>query len=145
MAAQALVPGSAPPFFHIQSCRVGKTHYSTKAIPLNSRDARNRETMPDERVLPLPCPEERPGRKRALPAANRKRAPESQPEREIFARNLRRARIDANLSQRELARNTGIAQAHISEMENAMHNVCIDTMVKLAQAVRKPLYELFQP
>jgi hypothetical protein len=30
-------------------------------------------------------------------------------------------------------------------MENAMHNVCIDTMVKLAQAVRKPLYELFMP
>ena len=28
-------------------------------------------------------------------------------------------------------------------MENAMHNVCIDTMVKLAQAVGKPLYELF--
>ncbi len=101
--------------------------------------------MPDERVIPLPCSEERLGRKRALPAVNRKRAPESQPEREIFARNLRRARINANLSQRELARNTGIAQAHISEMENAMHNVCIDTMVKLAQAVRKPLYELFQP
>ena len=143
--AHASILGSAPPFFHIQSCRVGKTRYSTKAISLDSGDARKRESMPDEHVLPLPCPEERSGRKRALPAANRKRAPESQPEREIFARNLRRARIDANLSQRELARNTGIAQAHISEMENAMHNVCIDTMVKLAQAVRKPLYELFQP
>jgi hypothetical protein len=30
-------------------------------------------------------------------------------------------------------------------MENAMQNVCIDTMVKLAQAVRKPLCELFMP
>ena len=84
-------------------------------------------------------------RKRALPAANKRRAPESQPEREIFARNLRRARIDAGLSQRELAARTAIAQAHISELENAMHNVCIDTMVKLAQAVRKPLFQLLQP
>jgi len=26
-----------------------------------------------------------------------------------------------------------------------MHNVCIDTMVKLAQAVRKPVFELLKP
>jgi DNA-binding XRE family transcriptional regulator len=84
-------------------------------------------------------------RKRALPARNKKWGPVSQPEREIFARNLRRARIEAELSQRELAELTGIAQAHISQMEHAMHNVCIDTMVKLAQAVHKPLYELFRP
>ncbi|MFT4080309.1 helix-turn-helix transcriptional regulator [Rhodomicrobium sp.] len=80
-----------------------------------------------------------------MPVLAKKRAPDSQPEREIFARNLRRARIDASLSQRELAAVTGIAQAHISELENAMHNVCIDTMVKLAQAVKKPLFQLFQP
>ncbi|WP_245258038.1 helix-turn-helix transcriptional regulator [Rhodomicrobium vannielii] len=80
-----------------------------------------------------------------MPVLAKKRAPDSQPEREIFARNLRRARIDASLSQRELAAVTGIAQAHISELENAMHNVCIDTMVKLAQAVKKPLFQMFQP
>jgi DNA-binding XRE family transcriptional regulator len=84
-------------------------------------------------------------RKRALPAGSKKRAPESQVEREIFARNLRYARVAAGFSQRELAKITGIAQAHISEMENAMHNCCIDTMVKLAQAVKKPLYELLMP
>jgi DNA-binding XRE family transcriptional regulator len=88
----------------------------------------------------IPCPKPR---KRALPVASKSRVPHSQPEREIFARNLRRFRIEAKLSQRELAEQTGIAQAHISQMENAMHNVCIDTMVKLAQAVGKPLYELF--
>src|SRR5262245_42823321 len=84
-------------------------------------------------------------RKRALSAASKQRAPESQVEREIFARNLRYARIAAGFSQRELAKITGIAQAHISEIESAMHNVGIDTMVKLAQAVKKPLYELFMP
>ncbi len=101
--------------------------------------------MPEESVASEISPSDRPKRKRALPSMNKRRAPDSQPEREIFARNLRRARIEASLSQRELAHITGIAQAHISEMENAMHNVCIDTMVKLAQAVKKPLFQLFQP
>ena len=86
-----------------------------------------------------------PKRKRALPVRLQKRAPDSQPEREIFARNFRKARIEAGLSQRELANQTGIAQAHVSEVENAMHNIGIDTMVKLAQAVSKPLFELLRP
>jgi|GEM_PF-4489961 len=101
--------------------------------------------MPDKSLSSETNHAEPPKRKRALPVLAKKRAPDSQPEREIFARNLRRARIDAGLSQRELAAVTGIAQAHISELENAMHNVCIDTMVKLAQAVRKPLFQMFQP
>ncbi|ADP71013.1 helix-turn-helix domain protein [Rhodomicrobium vannielii ATCC 17100] len=101
--------------------------------------------MPDKSLSSETSPAEPRKRKRALPVLAKKRAPDSQPEREIFARNLRRARIDASLSQRELAAVTGIAQAHISELENAMHNVCIDTMVKLAQAVKKPLFQMFQP
>ena len=101
--------------------------------------------MPDERLPAETSAPEPARRKRALPSTNRKRAPDSQPEREMFARNLRKFRIEVGLSQRELASMTGVAQAHISEMENAMHNVCIDTMVKVAQAVRKPLYQLFQP
>ncbi len=94
---------------------------------------------PNEKTL------DKPKRPRALPVLTKKRVPESQPERETFARNFRRARIDASMSQRELSRRTGIAQAHISEIENAMHNVCIDTMVKLAQAVKKPVFELLRP
>ena len=47
-------------------------------------------------------PEAQPKRTRALPAPKR-RVPESQPEREIFARHLRQFRIDAELSQREFA------------------------------------------
>ncbi|MFY9642611.1 MAG: helix-turn-helix transcriptional regulator [Rhodomicrobium sp.] len=100
------------------------------------------------RQEPLPCEDviEKPNkRKRALPSSNNKRAPESQAEREIFGRNLRAARMEAELAQWEVAKRTGIAQAHISQMENAMHNVCIDTMVKLARVLRKPLYELLKP
>jgi DNA-binding XRE family transcriptional regulator len=81
----------------------------------------------------------RPSSKRA------KVVPESQPEREIFARNFRRARLEAKLSQREITRMTGIAQAHISQIESAKHNMGLDTMVKLAQIVRVPLFELLKP
>ena len=100
--------------------------------------------MAGKNALPQSGAGEEPARKRALPVMSKQRAPASQPEREIFARNLRAARIEANLSQRELAHKTGIAQAHISEMENAMHNVCIDTMVRLSRELKKPLYELFR-
>jgi DNA-binding XRE family transcriptional regulator len=82
-------------------------------------------------------------RKQTPKAKGGRRVPDSQPEREIFARNLRTFRQEAGLTQRELAQRTGIAQAHISQMESAMHNVCIDTMVNLARKLGKPLYELF--
>jgi transcriptional regulator with XRE-family HTH domain len=73
----------------------------------------------------------------------KKRAPDSQPEREIFARNLRKFRVEAGLSQRELAKETGIAQAHVSDIENAKQNIGLDTMVKLAQRLGKPLHLFF--
>jgi DNA-binding XRE family transcriptional regulator len=79
------------------------------------------------------------------PIKSSKHAPGSQVEREIFARNFRRARIEADFSQRDVAKLTGIAQSHVSEIESARHNVGIDTMVKLAQLVRKPLHELMKP
>ena len=82
--------------------------------------------------------------KRTLNAKGRRHIPASQPEREIFARNIRAARVEAHLTQRELSKLTGIAQAHISQMEGAMHNVCIDTMVTLSRHLKKPLSKLFE-
>ena len=85
-----------------------------------------------------------PKRKRALPVGLQKRAPDSQPEREIFARNFRKARIEAGLANAPCSANRHRAGAS-SEVENAMHNIGIDTMVKLAQAVKKPVFELLRP
>jgi DNA-binding XRE family transcriptional regulator len=83
-------------------------------------------------------------------AAKRKRrgaplAVNSKVERAIFARNLRRFRIEANLSQRELAETTKIAESYISQLENAMHNLSVETMAVLARAPRTPLHEMFVP
>ena len=90
-------------------------------------------------------PELQPAKsKRTLNAKGRRHIPASQPEREIFARNIRAARVELHLTQRDLSKLTGIAQAHISQMEGAMHNVCIDTMVTLSRHLKKPLSKLFE-
>ncbi len=73
------------------------------------------------------------------------KAVESQMEREYFAKNFRAARKDAGLSQRDIQKETGIPQSHISEIESAMHNICIETMVKLANLVHVPVHELLKP
>jgi ribosome-binding protein aMBF1 (putative translation factor) len=73
------------------------------------------------------------------------KAVESQLQRDCFARNFRAARKDAGLSQRDIQKETGIPQSHISEIESAMHNICIETMVKLANLVQVPVHELLKP
>ena len=73
------------------------------------------------------------------------KAVESQLQREHFAKNFRAARKDAGLSKRDIQKETGIPQSHISEIESAMHNICIETMVKLANLVHVPVHELLKP
>ena len=70
---------------------------------------------------------------------------DSQRERAIFGRNLRRARLELRLRQRDVHILTGVAQSHISEIEEGTCNISIDTMVKLATAVKVPLWRLFKP
>ena len=70
---------------------------------------------------------------------------ESQLQRDYFAKNFRAARKDAGLSQRDIQKETGIPQSHISEIESAMHNICIETMVKLANLVHVPVHDLLKP
>ncbi|MEJ2118267.1 MAG: helix-turn-helix transcriptional regulator, partial [Alphaproteobacteria bacterium] len=48
------------------------------------------------------------------------------------------------LSQRDVHQITGVAQSHISEIETGQPNISVDTMVKLANTVRKPLWKLFK-
>lgn len=70
---------------------------------------------------------------------------ESQGERDAFAKNFRVLRKEAGLSQRDIQKLTGIAQSHVSEIESGMHNICIETMAKLARLVSKPVHELLKP
>jgi transcriptional regulator with XRE-family HTH domain len=76
---------------------------------------------------------------------NRMPGVDSRTDREIFGHNFREARIKVGLSQRDVHRLTGVAQSHISEIETGVSNISIDTMVKLATVVKRPLWKLFKP
>ncbi|WP_210191615.1 MULTISPECIES: helix-turn-helix transcriptional regulator [Rhodomicrobium] len=76
---------------------------------------------------------------------NRMPGVDSRTDRETFGHNFREARIKAGLSQRDVHRETGVAQSHISEIETGVSNISIDTMVKLASVVNRPLWKLFKP
>ena len=70
---------------------------------------------------------------------------EGQPEREVFGRNVRRARVEAGLTQRELGKLVGVAAARVSEIERGKLNVCMDGMVSISQIVHKSLHQLLMP
>jgi DNA-binding XRE family transcriptional regulator len=70
---------------------------------------------------------------------------DSETERHTFGRNFRSAREKLSLSQRDIHQLTGVAQSHISEIETGQSNISVDTMVKLATIVKKPLWKLFRP
>lgn len=66
------------------------------------------------------------------------------PEMQAFARNFRRARRQLQLSQREVAEQTGVAQSHVSEIEHGLIDPRVGTLVRLARLVGVPLAELFR-
>ncbi|EJG5355176.1 transcriptional regulator [Stutzerimonas stutzeri B1SMN1] len=67
------------------------------------------------------------------------------PERLIFAKNFRKARIAAKLSQRDVRDKTGFAQSWVSEIETGKMAITIDNMAKLAHCVDMPLWQLLVP
>ncbi len=58
---------------------------------------------------------------------------DSEAERAARTATLREARKRQKLSQRDIWTQTGIAQSHISQIENGVSNLSLDTMVKLCE------------
>ncbi|MCD2514652.1 helix-turn-helix domain-containing protein [Comamonas endophytica] len=67
------------------------------------------------------------------------------PERLIFARNFRKARTKAKLTQRGVTKRTGFAQSWISAVETGRSNINLDNMAVLAKCVDVPLWQLLVP
>ncbi|WP_083292728.1 helix-turn-helix transcriptional regulator [Janthinobacterium sp. HH104] len=65
--------------------------------------------------------------------------------REVFARNLRRARRLKEMAQEELALRANLSRSYVSEVERGNRNVSIDNMSVLSQAVGVPLRDLVDP
>lgn len=65
--------------------------------------------------------------------------------REVFSRNLRRARRLREMSQEQLALEAGLTRAYLSSVELAKRNISIDNLGLLAEAVGVPLRDLVDP
>ncbi len=55
--------------------------------------------------------------------------------RDVFARNLRRYRIDAGLSQEALAADADIDRTYVSALERSVYSASIDMIEKLAKVI----------
>ena len=66
-------------------------------------------------------------------------------ERLIFARNFRKARKAAKLTQRAVKDKTGFAQSWISEVETGRSTINLDNMAILADLVGVPLWQRLVP
>ena len=67
------------------------------------------------------------------------------PSRLVFAVMLRRARMELGISQEELADRAEVHRTYVGHLERGESNVSVDSMDKLAKALKKPLFELLVP
>jgi len=70
---------------------------------------------------------------------------ERQHDRKVFLRLLRRVRIEAKLTQAELAKMLGVTQARISKYEQGERRIDMLELKRICDAVRLPLIELPTP
>jgi transcriptional regulator with XRE-family HTH domain len=63
----------------------------------------------------------------------------------LYAENIKRIRLEKNLSQEELAEKADISSAYVSEIENQKKIGKFETIASLADALEVEPYELFLP
>lgn len=63
-------------------------------------------------------------------------------ERQIFAKNFRRARLGRSMSQAEVSRQIGLDKSYISDIERCTANPTLNIMARLAAAVQCELCQL---
>lgn len=65
--------------------------------------------------------------------------------RRLLARNAKRARITAGLTQEQLAVRSGFSQQYISDMERGLRNPTIVSLYEIAQALDTTPVALITP
>lgn len=64
--------------------------------------------------------------------------------REVFARNLKAARLAKGLSQEELAHRAGIDRTYISSLERGVYKASIDVVDRLARVLETEASDLLK-
>jgi transcriptional regulator with XRE-family HTH domain len=72
-------------------------------------------------------------------------SPASAEVRKKFGEDLRKARETAGLTQGMVAQAAGRDRAYVSAVERGVHNVTVETMIKLARAVGRDVTVLLTP
>jgi transcriptional regulator with XRE-family HTH domain len=63
----------------------------------------------------------------------------------VFAESFRAARMEAGLTQKDVAEGSGLAQQTVSQIETAQHNLTLRTMARLGNVVGQQVGELVRP
>ncbi len=61
----------------------------------------------------------------------------------VFGKNLRKYRMQSNLSQESLAERCGLHRTYISSVECFQRNISIENVQRIAQALGVEPYQLF--
>lgn len=127
----------------------------TSREPLPSADLAQQEAdlsprpASEERGASAPREKTRAGRARprseTTGSGGDRLSPNARARLRLFGRNLRAARVFAELSQRELHERSGVAQSHISELERALTIPKLDTISDLADVLGVDFVDLLSP
>lgn len=63
---------------------------------------------------------------------------------QVFARNVRALRLEAGLSQEDLAELAGLHRTYVGSIERAERNVSLENVGKLAKALKVPACQLLE-
>lgn len=61
-----------------------------------------------------------------------------------FAKNVRKYRLQQNLSQEKLAEKTGLHRTYISALEREQRNISLDNVQRIAEALSVSAFILFR-
>lgn len=65
--------------------------------------------------------------------------------RQVFARNVRLVRVNAGISQENLAMEIGLDRTFLGSLERGERNISIDNIERIAKVLGYPPYELVHP
>ena len=61
----------------------------------------------------------------------------------LFGKNVKKYRIESNLSQEKLAELTGLHRTYISDIERGLRSISLNNIEKLSKALNVETYKLF--
>lgn len=61
----------------------------------------------------------------------------------LFGKNVKKYRIQSNLSQEKLGELTGLHRTYISDIERGLRSISLNNIEKLSKALKVEIYKLF--